>query len=90
MRSTSGDVDTAAAGDAGETDEGFEGITLVDAKNGFNELSRYAMLWTARHKWAKGSRFAMNCYRHFSRVVMRQPGSEPVFHTIFQQKDHLA
>ena len=68
-----------AAEDAEETDEGFKGMTLVDAKNGFNELSRYAMLWTVRHKWAKVSRFAMNCYRHFSRFVMRQPGSEPVF-----------
>ena len=49
-----------AAEDAEETDEDFEGMTLVDAKNGFNELSRYAMLWTVRHKWAKVSRFAMN------------------------------
>ncbi len=27
--------------------DGPEGLTLVDARNGFNELSRYAMLWTA-------------------------------------------
>ena len=24
---------------------------LVDARNGFNELSRLAMLWTTRHRW---------------------------------------
>ena len=26
------------------------GTTLVDACNGFNELSRLAMLWTVRHR----------------------------------------
>ena len=26
------------------------GTTLVDARNGFNELSRLAMLWTVRHR----------------------------------------
>jgi hypothetical protein len=35
--------------------DGPEGLTLVDARNGFNELSRYAMLWTARHCWPKGA-----------------------------------
>ncbi len=33
-----------------ESEDGPEGLTLVDARNGFNELSRYAMLWTARHR----------------------------------------
>ena len=27
------------------------GTTLVDAHNGFNKLSRLAMLWTVRHRW---------------------------------------
>ena len=26
------------------------GTTLVDARNGFNKLSRLAMLWTVRHR----------------------------------------
>jgi hypothetical protein len=26
-------------------------VLLVDAKNGFNELSRKAALWTVRHLW---------------------------------------
>ena len=26
------------------------GTTLVDARNGFNELSHLAMLWTVRHR----------------------------------------
>jgi hypothetical protein len=50
----------------GETEYGPEGLTLVDARNGFNELSRYAMLWIARHRWPKGARFAFNCYRHYA------------------------
>ncbi len=52
-------------------------MTLVDARNGFNELSRYAMLWTARHRWPKGTRFAFNCYRHYARCLVRYPGGKP-------------
>ena len=33
---------------------------LVDARNGFNELSRLAMLWTVRYRWPAGARFAFN------------------------------
>ena len=40
--------------------------TLVDAHNGFNELSRLAMLWTMRHCWPVGSKFAFNCYRNWA------------------------
>ena len=40
------------------------GTTLVDACNGFNELSRLAMLWNMRHSWPAGVRFAFNCYKH--------------------------
>jgi hypothetical protein len=58
-------------------DDGPEGLTLVDARNDFNELSHYAMLWTARHRWPKGSWFAFNCYRHYVRCLVRNPGSEP-------------
>jgi hypothetical protein len=57
--------------------DGPEGLTLVDARNGFNELSRYAMLWTARHRWPKGARFAFNCYRHYVRCLVRCPGCKP-------------
>ncbi len=32
-----------------------EKLTFVDARNGFNKLSRYAMLWTARQHWPKGA-----------------------------------
>ena len=47
---------------------------LVDARNGFNELGRKAMLWTISHRWTAGARFAFNCYRHFSQLVLRQRG----------------
>jgi hypothetical protein len=57
--------------------DGPEGLTLVDARNGFNKLSCYAMLWTARHRWPKGVRFAFNCYRHQARCLVRSPGDEP-------------
>jgi hypothetical protein len=57
--------------------DGPEGLTLVDARNGFNELSHYAMLWTARHRWLKGMRFAFNCYRHYARCLVRSPGGKP-------------
>ncbi len=54
-----------------------EGLTLVYARNGFNKLSRYAMLWTTRHDWPKGARFSFNCYRHYARCLARSPGGEP-------------
>jgi hypothetical protein len=50
------------------------GVLLVDAANGFNELGRKAMLWTVRHRWAAGARFAFNCYRHSALLILRRPG----------------
>ena len=47
-------------------------LLLVDARNGFNELGRKAMLWTARHQWPSSARFAFNCYRHWSTLVVRR------------------
>ena len=51
-----------------------EALLLVDARNGFNELSCMAMLWTVRHRWAAGARFAFNCYRHATTLVVRRAG----------------
>ncbi|WP_288991944.1 hypothetical protein, partial [uncultured Marinobacter sp.] len=50
------------------------GALLVDAMNGFNELGRRAMLWTVRHRWAAGARFAFNCYRHSALLILRRKG----------------
>ncbi len=57
--------------------DGPKGLTLVDAKNGFNELSCYAILWTARHCWPKGVWFTFNCYKHHARCLVRSPGGKP-------------
>ncbi|KAL7544746.1 hypothetical protein ACHAWF_008102 [Thalassiosira exigua] len=48
---------------------------LADADNGFNRLNQYLMLWTAFHRWRKGSMFAFNRYHHHDIVVMvDEPG----------------
>ena len=54
------------------------GTTLVDTRNGFNELSRLAMLWTVRHRWPAGARFAFNCYKHWAQFLLSQTGELPV------------
>ena len=54
------------------------GTMLVDACNGFTELSRLEMLWTVWHRWPAGARFAFNCYRHWAQLLLRQPGEPPV------------
>ena len=54
------------------------GSTLLDAHNGFDELSRLAMLWTVQHCWPAGARFVFNCYRHWSQLLLREPGETPV------------
>ena len=35
-------------------DANLSETTLVDARNGFNKLSRLAMLWTLQHRWPAG------------------------------------
>ena len=54
------------------------GTTLVDARNGFNELSRLTMLWTVRQYLPAGARFTFNCYRYWPQLLLRQPGELPV------------
>ena len=50
------------------------GITLVDSCNGFNNLSRLAILWTVRHCWPSGAKFASNCYKAWAQLLLRQLG----------------
>ena len=50
------------------------GTLLVDARNGFNELSRKAMLWTVRRLWPNGALFSFNCYKHSSLLIVREKG----------------
>jgi hypothetical protein len=47
------------------------GFLLIDAKNEFNEQHRTAMLWAVRHEWPSGARFAFNCHRDCSTLVLR-------------------
>ncbi len=66
-------TDPGAAEDAAfsryEPGTGF-GSALFDARNGFNELNRYLMLWNVAHHWNRGSRFAFNRYRHWVRCLV--------------------
>jgi hypothetical protein len=48
------------------------GLAMFDARNGFNEIHCYLMMWNVRHRWAKGSQFAFNCYRHCNLIIVRQ------------------
>ena len=52
--------------------------TLVDARNRFNDLRRLAILWTVRHRLLAEARFALNCYKHWEQLLLRQPGELPV------------
>ena len=47
------------------------GFLLVDARNAFNELNRYQLLWTVRHEWPSGSHFVFNCYKFWSTLIIR-------------------
>ena len=54
------------------------GTTLVDARNGFNELIRLAMLCTVRHHFPAGAGFAFNCYRYWAQLILCHPREPPV------------
>jgi hypothetical protein len=60
-----------------DSEDGPEGLTLLNARNDFNKLSRYAMLWTVRHRWPKGAQFSFNSYRHYARCLVCSPGGKP-------------
>ena len=36
------------------------------------------MLWKVRHSCLAGARFALNCYRNWEKLLLRQPGDLPV------------
>ena len=54
------------------------GTTLIDARNGFNEMSLLATMWNVRHRWPARARFAFNFYRHWAQLLLRHPGYPPV------------
>ena len=51
-------------------DSETSGTTLVYTLNGFNKLSPLVMLWTVRHRWPAGARFAFKCYRHWEQLLL--------------------
>jgi hypothetical protein len=51
-----------------------EGLLLINASNGFNKLVCKAMLWTVRHRWANGSWFSFNGYRHAGMLLLHWEG----------------
>ena len=55
------------------------GSALFDARNGFNGLNHYLMLWNVAHLWNQGSRLTFNRYRHWVRCLVRtEPGPLPL------------
>ena len=44
---------------------------LVYAKNVFNEINRFGMIWAVRHLWLSGAHFVFSYYRHLSSCVLR-------------------
>ena len=54
------------------------GFLVIDAENAFNSMSRVNMLWTVRHLWPAGARFAFNCYSFYSLLICRNSTGEPL------------
>ena len=68
----------ASAFDRHVAGTGF-GALLIDARNAFNEVGRYLLLWQLYHRWRRGSRFAFNRYRHHIITYVRgRPGEAPI------------
>ena len=54
------------------------GLLLVDARNAFNELNRYNMLWEVYHRCPPLAKIAFNRYRHHSLCILRnEMGEDP-------------
>ena len=65
-------VNSAATPSEAASEQDPHAVQLVDAANGFNELSQKAMCWTVRHLWSTGARFSFNCYRHSAQLIVRR------------------
>ena len=51
----------------------LKGRFLGNVHNGFNKLSRLAMLWTVHRPWPGGANFAFNLYRHSMQLLFLRP-----------------
>ena len=75
--STQQEFDEEANDNYHDEQTGIGGL-LVDADNGFNNMCRYAMLWTIRHLWPRAARFCFNSYRHFAEAFVEASSNEPL------------
>ncbi len=53
------------------------GSALFDARNSFNKISYYLMLWNVAHRWNRASRVAFTRYLHWVRCLVRSEPGEP-------------
>ncbi len=53
------------------------GSALFDARNSFNEINRYLMLWNVAHHWNRAIWFTFNWYRHWVQCLVRSEPGEP-------------
>ena len=57
---------------------GSPGVNNSGSKSERDNARRLAMLWTVRHFWLVGARFAFNFYRHWAQLLLSQTGEPPV------------
>ena len=50
-------------------------VSNSPADNTFNSFSRIQMMWNVRHARPAGTWFAFNCYKHWSFLMVCEPGS---------------
>ncbi len=53
------------------SEDGTEGLLLVDAANAFNSISRPAAIWNTRVLWPRCSRYVFNTYRGFAALYLQ-------------------
>ena len=67
--------------DANSSTENW-GFLLVDTKKAFNEINIIGMLWIFRHLFPSGDHFVINCYPHWSLLVLRNGnGTDSFLHS---------
>ena len=51
---------------------------LTDSCHGFNNLSRLTMIWIVYHLWLSGARVELNCYNHWSQLLLCRTRKAPI------------
>ena len=55
------------------------GFLLADEKNDFSKINQIVLPWILFHSWPSGSRFAFNCYCHWSSLILRNDNGASSF-----------